>query len=155
MGALWAVSASCEVCLLMKRQTQQGPSSPKQDCVLIYDGECRLCVSTKEWLERVGGGVAASEVRFLSYQSEEAMKTLGNAYRPGRPDMAFLIQPSGKVLRGLDAFQVVVSNLPGWKFWLCVLRFPPTKWLAEWGYRTIARHRYRWFGEVKATRSYR
>jgi len=139
----------------MERQEQQGPSLSKQDCVLIYDGECRLCVATKEWVEQVGGGAVGEEVRFLPYQSEEAMKALGDVYRPGRPDMAFLIHSSGKVLQGLEAFQVVASHLPGRKLWLWGLRFPPTKRLAEWAYRNIARHRYRWFGSVKTTRPQR
>lgn len=135
----------------MERQEQQRLPPSRQECLLIYDGECRLCAATKGWLEQVGGGVIGKEVRFLPDQSEKAMKVLGDRDRPGRPDRAFLIHPFGEVRQGLEAFHVVASQLPGGKLWLWGLRFPPTKWLTDWGYRTIARYRYRWFGEVKAT----
>ena len=61
---------------------------------------------------------------------------------PGRPETAFLIRPSGEVLKGLDAFLPLIPNLPGGKFLLWWLRFPPARRLADWGYRMIARHRY-------------
>ncbi len=117
-----------------------------QGCLLIYDGECRLCVSTKQKLEALGIGQAESDVRFLAYQSEEAKRILGSFYRSGRPDAAFLVRPSGEVLRGLDAFLPLIPNLPGGKLLLWWLRFPSAKRLAEWGYRVVARLRYRWFG---------
>lgn len=120
----------------------------RQVCFLIYDGECRLCVSTKQKLEVLGVGQAESDVRFLAYQSDAAKRILGSNYRAGRPDMAFLIRPSGEVLQGLDAFLSLVPNLPGGKLLLWWLRFPPAKQLAEWSYRMVARHRYRWFGEA-------
>lgn len=120
----------------------------RQVCLLVYDGECRLCVSTKQKLETRGVGQAESDVRFLAYQSEAAKRILRSNYRSGRPDMAFLIRPSGEVLQGLDAFLPLVPNLPGGKLLLWWLRFPSAKRLAEWGYRMVARHRYRWFGEV-------
>jgi predicted DCC family thiol-disulfide oxidoreductase YuxK len=104
-----------------------------QVCLLIYDGECRLCVSTKQKLEEVGVGQAESDVRFLAYQSEASKRILGSNYRPGRPETAFLIRPSGKVLQGLDAFLPLVPNLPGGKLLLWWLRFPSAKRLAEWG----------------------
>ena len=51
-------------------------------------------------------------------QSDEAKLALGREYRPGRPETAFLIRPSGEVLKGLDAFLPLVPNLPGGKLLL-------------------------------------
>ncbi len=118
-------------------------------CVLIYDAECRLCVATKTKLDRIGISQAGPDVRFLAYQSEEAMKVLGEDYRPGRPDMAFLIRSSGEVLQGFAAFLPFIPHLPGGKLLQWALRFPFAKRLAEVGYRMVARHRYRWFGSAK------
>lgn len=123
--------------------------SSTQVCLLIYDAECRLCVSAKQTLEELGIGRVESDMRFLAYQSEGAKRLLGANYRSGRPDMAFLIQPSGEVFQGLEAFLPFVPNLPGGKLLLWWLRFPSAKRLAEWGYRMVARHRYRWFGEAR------
>ncbi len=123
--------------------------SSTQVRLLVYDGECRLCVSTKQKLEKLGVGQGESDVRFLAYQSEAAKRILGPDYRSGRPDIAFLIQPSGEVLQGLEAFLPLVHYIRGGKLLLWWLRFFSAKRLAEWGYRRIARHRYRWFGEAK------
>ena len=120
-----------------------------QVCLLVYDGECRLCVSTKQKLEELGIGQTESDVRFLAYQSETAKRMLGSNYRPGRPDVAFLIRPSGEVIQGLEAFLPLVPVLPGGKLLLWWLRFPSAKRLAQWGYRMVARHRYRWFGDAE------
>lgn len=129
------------------KEPSDGRSST-QVRLLVYDGECRLCVSTKQKLEELGVGQAESDVRFLAYQSEAAKRILGPNYRSGRPDMAFLIQPSGEVLQGLEAFLPLVHTIRGGKLLLWWLRFSSAKRLAEWGYRRIARHRYRWFGEA-------
>lgn len=131
---------------------QAGDQRPGQACLLIYDGECRLCVTTKRKLEQAGVGQSGSEVRFLSYQSDEAKRVLGGQYRPGRPDMAFLVQPSGEVYQGLDAFLPLAPSLPGGQLLLWCLRSALARRLAEWAYRQIARHRYRVFGAVPSSR---
>jgi len=122
---------------------------PGRTCLLLYDGECRLCVFVKAKLDQLRVGHPATGVRFLTYQSEEAKMALGQDYRPGRPETAFLIRSSGEVLQGLDAFLPLIPTLPGGKLLLWWLRFPPAKRLAEWGYRMLARHRYQWFGAAK------
>jgi len=66
---------------------------------LIYDGQCRLCVTAKEGLERLGPAPQQSGIRFVPYQSEEAASRLGAEYKPGRPDVAFLVEPDGTISR--------------------------------------------------------
>lgn len=119
---------------------------------LIYDAECRLCVSVKSKFERAGTGLVGDRLQFVAYQSKEAMKALGWDYRSGCPETAFLVGPSGEVLRGLAAFLPLRSNLRGGKLLLWVLQWPFARQLAERGYRIIARHRYQWFGNAKAVR---
>ncbi len=136
----------------MKQDAQTTSQLSRQACRLVYDAECRLCVSVKSNLERVRVDQAGDQVQFLAYQSEEAMKALGHNYRLGRPEMAFLIRSSGEVLQGLDVFLPFLPNLPGGTLPLRGLRFPLAKQLVERAYRTIARHRYRWFGEVRPVR---
>src|SRR5947209_18679470 len=80
---------------------------------LIYDGQCRLCVTAKEGLERLGPEPQQSDIRFVPYQSEEAASWLGAEYKPGRPDVAFLVDPDGTIIRGLDAFLQPLPVVPG------------------------------------------
>lgn len=112
---------------------------------LIYDDQCRLCVTAKEGLERVGEG---TEVRFVPYQSEEAARRLGADYKPGRPDAAFLVEGDGTISRGLDAFLPLVPGLRGGRVLHAILKAPLIRPLAELAYRLIARHRYKLFGSV-------
>ena len=125
----------------------QKQSSEPSENTLIYDGECRLCVTAKEGIERLGGDRA---VRFVPYQSEEAACRLGTDYKPGRPAVAFLVEPNGQIRLGLDAFVPLLPGLPGGRFLLGLLRVPVLRPLAYLIYRIIARYRYAWFGSVKS-----
>ncbi len=116
-----------------------------QTRLLIYDGECRLCVTAKERLEGGGGDEA---IRWVPYQSEEAAQCLAGEYKPGRPDVAFLVEPDGTVTRGLEAFLPLVPGLKGGRIVLALMNMPLARPLALLLYRVVARHRYRLFGQV-------
>ena len=113
--------------------------------VLIYDDQCRLCVTAKEGLERVGED---KDVRFVPYHSEEAASRLGADYKPGRPDAAFLVEKDGTISKGLDAFLPLVPGLPGGHIIQAAMRVPFLRPLAYLAYRLIARYRYKLFGSV-------
>ena len=123
------------------------PADFPQADVVIYDGECQLCVATKRKLEQAGIGPA--QVRFIPYQSAEAKQALGTFYGPGRPEMAYLVQPSGDIREGLDAFLPLAAALPAGRALLWFIRIRFVRRVSELLYRFIARHRYRWFGEAR------
>src|SRR2546422_10518516 len=116
---------------------------------LIYDGQCRLCVTAKEGLERLGPAPQQSGIRFVPYQSEEAASRLGATYKPGRPDVAFLVEPNGRIRYGLDAFLPLLHGLRGGRVLAALLGVPLLRPLAYLVYRLIARYRYQWFGAVR------
>ena len=118
---------------------------PAAERTLIYDGQCRLCVTAREGLERLGEDAG---VRFVPYQSEEAASRLGRDYRPGRPDVAFLVEPDGTVGHGLDAFLPLLPGLRGGRVLQTLLRVPLIRPLADLAYRLVARYRYQLFGSV-------
>lgn len=113
--------------------------------VLIYDGQCRLCVTAKEGLERIDEG---RDVRFVPYQSEEAASRLGPDYKQGRPDVAFLVEGDGTISRGLDAFLPLVPGLRGGRVLYAILKVPLVRPLADLAYRFVARYRYKLFGSI-------
>src|SRR5438105_11905824 len=98
-----------------------------QTCLLVYDGECRLCVTAKKGLERIGTHADAASIRLVPYQSEEAKQALGESYRPGRPNAAFLIRPNGEIARGLDAFLALLPGFKGGRALSVLLSFPLVK----------------------------
>lgn len=111
--------------------------------ILIYDGQCRLCVTAKNGIERLG---APQDVRFVPYHSDEAARCLGNNYQPGRPDAAFLVEDDGTIKTGLDAFVPLLPGLRGGWVLLAFWRVPLLRPLAYALYRVVARYRYQWFG---------
>lgn len=130
----------------LARDTNRIPS----DRILIYDSQCRLCVTAKEGLERAGN---REGVRFVPYQSEEAACRLGKDYEPGRPAVAFLVDQDGNVSRGLEAFLPLLPGLRGGRPLQALMKVPFIKPLAYVVYRLVARYRYRWFGQISASNS--
>ncbi len=122
-------------------------STQRQACVLIFDGQCRLCVNTKSALERWPAS-RTSPVKFVSYQSQEALELLGDRYVAGRPAVAYLVEPGGYAVEGVEAFLRLLPRLPGGRVVVALLRFPPLHKLAAAAYKVVARHRYRWFGAM-------
>jgi predicted DCC family thiol-disulfide oxidoreductase YuxK len=119
-----------------------------QVCVLVYDGECRLCVTAKKGLEQLETHADATPVRMVPYQSEEAKQALGESYRPGRPNAAFLVRPNGEIARGLDAFLTLLPGLKGGRALSALLNLPLVKPFGYLLYWFVARYRYAVFGKV-------
>ena len=72
--------------------------SEPQACLLVYDGQCRLCVAAKQ------PHADASPIRMVSYQSEEARQALGGALSAWPSNSAFLVRPNGEVPMGSMPF---------------------------------------------------
>ena len=126
-----------------------GPSSSaSQTCLLVYDGECRLCVTAKNGLERLEPHADATSIQMVPYQSEEAKQALGDSYRPGRPNAAFLVHPNGQIASGLDAFLALLPGLKGGQILSVLLSLPLVKPFGYLLYWFVARYRYAVFGKV-------
>ncbi|MCG3774834.1 MAG: hypothetical protein JW395_1659 [Nitrospira sp.] len=119
-----------------------------QTCLLIYDGQCRLCVTAKKGLEQLETHAEATPVRMVPYQSEEAKQALGESYLPGRPKVAFLVRPNGEIARGLDAFLALLPGIKGGRALSVLLSFPLVKPFGYVLYWFVARYRYSIFGQA-------
>lgn len=122
--------------------------SEPAECLLIYDGRCRLCVTAKQGIERLALEHPEENIRMITYESGEAQKILGTRHRPGRPDVAYLVRPGGDITEGLDAFLPLLPGLRGGRFFMRLLKLPLARPLGYLIYRIVARYRYRLFGEV-------
>jgi predicted DCC family thiol-disulfide oxidoreductase YuxK len=132
----------------INKTNQINPSRASQTCLLIYDGQCRLCVTAKKGLERLETHTDATPVRMVPYQSEEAKQALGKSYLPGRPNAAFLVYPNGEVARGLDAFLALLPGIKGGRALSVLLSFQLVKPFGYLLYWFVARYRYSIFGQV-------
>ncbi len=124
--------------------------SADSSCIVIYDGQCRLCTGTKSVLEQWPSG-CSPPVRYLPYDSPEAKTLLGKRHRPGPPKAALLLEPGIGIAEGLETFLRLLPRYRGGRLLVGLLRFPVIHPLAVRAYALVARHRYRWFGSV-ATR---
>lgn len=120
------------------------PLAMRDGCTVIYDGECRFCVKSKEGFERLA--CQSAPVRFIPYQSSEAEQILGPEYRSGRPEVAYRVGSDGRIHQGLDAMLPLLLGLPGGRLAGALLSLPGMKPMAHRLYALVARNRYRWFG---------
>ena len=116
--------------------------------ILLYDGVCGLCNRLNQFvLRRDPAGI----FRFASLQSPLAARILARhgadaadlntVYVVVNPD-----QPDEYLLARSDAVIFVLKQLGGfWGLIGFVLQFKP-RFLRDWGYRVVARNRYRVFG---------
>ncbi len=124
-------------------------SETSSERVLIYDDECRMCVTAKEGIERIERErVGEQVVRWVPYRSDEAALHLGRGYQPGRPDVAYLVEADGTIKPGLDAFLALVPGLRGGRVLSMLMKLPFLRPIGYVVYRILARNRYRWFGAV-------
>ncbi|MBI3803648.1 MAG: DUF393 domain-containing protein [Nitrospirae bacterium] len=110
---------------------------------LIYDAECRLCVSSKEWVERWD---RRHQIRFLPFQNLEAKEQVPDLAGMACMDAMRFVDAEGKVTAGVDAFRKMLPLLPFGPLFSLLFYLPGVPWLAGKIYRHVAANRYRWFG---------
>jgi predicted DCC family thiol-disulfide oxidoreductase YuxK len=121
------------------------PANP----VLLYDGVCGLCDRLVQFVIKRDN---QAYFRFASLQSDYAARILQrHGLDPGALDTLYVVEESGGRLNSRsDAVILLLRELGG--FWRAVsfgLRNCP-RWLRDWGYRVVARHRYRVFGKYES-----
>ncbi len=124
------------------------PIFEQKYCTVIYDGQCRFCMKSKEGIERLSRSNQSATVRYIPYQSLEAEQVLGSEYRPGRPEVAYWVAADGQIRRGMDAILPLLLRIPGGRLLVAFLTVPAFKPMVSRLYRFVARNRYRWFGAV-------
>jgi len=120
--------------------------------ILLYDGVCGLCNRLVQFiLRRDRTGI----FRFASLQSGLAAlilqrhgadsTDLDTVYVVVNPD-----QPDESLLARSDAVIFILKQLGGfWRFLGFLAQLKP-RFLRDWGYRVVARNRYRVFGRFES-----
>ncbi|MFQ5950419.1 MAG: thiol-disulfide oxidoreductase DCC family protein [Nitrospiria bacterium] len=110
--------------------------------ILIYDAECRLCVTSKGFLERWD---RLHQIKFLPFQSQEAEEIIPDmAGREGIDAMRYV--DGDHISIGVDAFRRMLPVLPLGRLLSVLFYLPGFQWCARSIYRVLAKHRYKWFG---------
>ena len=116
--------------------------------ILLYDGVCGLCNRMNQFVLRHD---RADVFRFASLQSALAGRILARHGADATDlDTVYVVvnpdQPDEHLLVRSEAVIFVLKQLGGfWGLTGLVLQFKP-RFLRDWGYRVVARNRYRFFG---------
>ena len=120
--------------------------------LLLYDGVCGLCNRTVQLILRQE---RAQTFRFAALQSPFASRILSrHGIHPEKLDTVYLVLqhdlPDERLLARSDAVIAVLKELTGfWRALGSAFGLVP-RFLRDWIYSLIARHRYRVFGRYDA-----
>ena len=112
--------------------------------VILFDGVCNLCNAAVQW---VIARDRNARYRFASLQSEAADELLRSAGVSGvaeLPDSIALIDTDGVHVRSTAALKI--GRGLGFPYSLSAVGWLVPRPFRDAFYRTVARHRYRWFG---------
>ena len=109
--------------------------------VVIYDGHCRFCTAQVQRLDRWD---RSDKLAFISLHDPRVGEQWPDLTHAQLMEQLYLISPAGRRYGGAAAFRYLSRHLP--RLWLLapLLHIPFSLPLWQWGYRLIARQRYRW-----------
>ncbi len=121
--------------------------------ILLYDGECGFCDRVVQFVLKRD---TRERFRFAPLQSQFAMEAMTrHGEDPSNlSTMALILNSDGpdeKVLLRGKAALTTLSMLGGWGSFWGAFRFLPS-WLLDFGYKIIARNRFRLGGRLAACR---
>lgn len=107
--------------------------------VLIYDGECSVCLKAVEW---VRDRSLPGAFEFLSCHSEELSKQFPSIEKAACLQAMHLVLPDGTVLVGERAMPEIFRRLPRYRWCASLFRFPGAAFLSRLFYRLFAKNRH-------------
>ncbi len=107
----------------------------------LYDGHCRFCTQQVRQLERL---VGASRLAPVSFQDEGALTRFPGVSYEACMERMHLVRPDGRVFAGAEAVARTLARVPVLGLLAFVYYVPGASGSsAGWGYRIIAKYRYR------------
>jgi predicted DCC family thiol-disulfide oxidoreductase YuxK len=109
--------------------------------VVIYDGQCKFCTAQVQRLARWDSG---KRLAYLSLHDPLVAQRYPDLTHEMLMDAMYVVDQQGRRHGGAAAFRYLTTRLP--RLWLLapLLHIPFSLPLWQWGYRQIARQRYRW-----------
>ena len=115
------------------------------DPVVLFDGYCKLCNRTVQFLSRRDKNQV---IQYISLQSPAGQAYLEQYHLPKQDfDSFVLIENEHSFERSSAGLRVLKYLSFPWPL-LGYLRLVPQP-LRDWGYKMIAHNRYRWFGRME------
>ena len=115
-------------------------SSPNADLV-IYDGSCNFCSSQVMNLSRLDG---KRRLAFISLHDPFVTEHFTDLTHQQLMEQMYLVDQSGHRHGGAEAFRYLTRRLPILWILAPLLHLPFSLPLWRWGYKQVAKRRYRW-----------
>ncbi|MGL5083643.1 MAG: thiol-disulfide oxidoreductase DCC family protein [Microcoleaceae cyanobacterium] len=118
--------------------------------LVIYDGNCNLCVTLIQLLELLDQG---KQFKYLPMQQLQGLEQLGITSTDCKLGM-MLVDPENSTQRwqGSAAAEEIGRILPGGSLFVAAYRaLPGLKWTGDRLYEQVRDHRYEWFGQRSDT----
>lgn len=127
--------------------SQQALATPQQrpDAdVVIYDGDCRFCTGQVERLARWDTG---ERLAFVSLHDPQVAERWPDLTHDMLMEQMYVVDRQGHRHGGAAAFRYLTRRLP--RLWVLapLLHLPFTLPLWQWGYRQVAKRRYKIAGK--------
>ena len=117
---------------------------PEAD-IVIYDGDCRFCTGQVENLARWD---SRGRLAFLNLHDPEVAKRFPDLTHDRLMEEMVVVDPKGNRYGGADAFRYLTTRLPRLYLLAPLMHIPFTQPLWRWGYRQVAKRRYRIAGKT-------
>ena len=116
----------------------------RQHKIILFDGVCNLCNGSVIFILQNEPGPL---FKFASIQSEAGQDLLRWCGLPGDYSQAVVLIENGKFYLGSTAALKIGQALKfPWSIIACV-GFVIPKFIRDWVYNQIGKHRYQWFGK--------
>ncbi|MDD0838189.1 DUF393 domain-containing protein [Curvibacter sp. HBC61] len=133
--------------------TPPTPTPPSEPTLtVLYDGACPLCrreIGVYRDLRPVDNGLSVCYADI----SDASVPVPPGTTRAGLLARFHVQHPDGRLLSGAEAFLMLWSQLPGWRWLATLQRVPGALWVMERGYRGFLRWRprlQRWASRLDA-----
>jgi predicted DCC family thiol-disulfide oxidoreductase YuxK len=121
------------------------PAERPEADIVIYDGECRFCTGQVENLARWD---SRGRLAFLSLHDPEVAKRFPDLTYDQLMEEMVVVDQAGNRYGGAAAFRYLTTRLPRLYLLAPFMHIPFTMPLWKWGYRQIAKRRYRIAGKT-------
>ncbi len=112
--------------------------------VLIYDGRCRFCVREAQRLARWARG----QVQLESFRAPGVIDRYPGLTLERCEQALQFVEPDGRIRNGAEAVARALALNPLFASLTWIYYVPGLRQAADWGYRVVARNRFRLQGEA-------
>lgn len=119
--------------------------NPSAD-IVIYDGHCKFCTAQVQRLARWDRG--GKRLAFLSLHDPEVARRFPDLTYDQMMEEMYVVDQKGNRYGGAAAFRYLTTRLPRLFALAPLMHIPFTLPIWSWGYRQVAKRRYRLTGKA-------